>query len=150
MPELPFLHNETVGVYQGRRFLALPDRSDPARPDRRKLWTQPGEDASDLAGFAARPGDDRYERIVHRDELEALYRDRMYFTWRGQRFLATGFTDDTASGYWQGGDVSWARAHDLKGNQYDGYTGTFPIGELDELYVDRRDLLTGQTERRAA
>ncbi|OZM70855.1 hypothetical protein CFN78_23385 [Amycolatopsis antarctica] len=138
-------------MFQGRRFLALRDTSDRSKPNRRKLWTQPGEDVSGLTGFTPRPGGERYERIVHRDELDALYSDRMYFVWKGQTFLVTGFGDDgRVSGYWQGGDIAWAREHGLRGNQYDGHFGTFPVDEVEEFYVERKDLLTGRTERRDA
>jgi hypothetical protein len=90
---------------------------------------------------------ERYEHAKHADQevpvndLDAAYRDKTRATWRGQPFVIDKVEGDKALAGYDGRDAGWAKANGLDGNQYDWFQGWLAVSELEDVHVDRTDLL---------
>lgn len=143
------LLNKSVAEYRGHLFYVYNDPADRTNKDRRLLRSMPGDDVSDLSGFTPEPGVSTSTAVVHRADLDAMYGDAMFFRWRGKPFSVIRIIDDDdLEGYFEGGDSGWAKKNGLSGDQYSGFTRKFKTGEVDDLHIERKDFLTGRTERR--
>lgn len=80
------------------------------------------------------------KRVPIRD-LEELFLERMLFDWRGQPFKITKYSEGSIAGLYLGGSDPWARQQKLKGDQYSGWYGLFQEFEIDNVRVERTDLL---------
>lgn len=87
--------------------------------------------------------------LVHssKADLEQRYRDAMRFFWRGKRFSVQHVEGPQLHAYYSDNDQAWPTKHGLDGNRYDGFTGTFPLDEVDDLHIERKDLITRTTTK---
>ncbi|WP_042427134.1 hypothetical protein [Streptacidiphilus anmyonensis] len=74
------------------------------------------------------------------DQLEAWYRTRWTFLWRGQPFDAVGSGEGQITG-WYAGKELWLIADHLRRIEASAYLGTFPLDEVTDLTEHRTDLL---------
>lgn len=81
------------------------------------------------------------DKEVPVDDLDAAYRDKTRATWRGQPFVLDKVEGDRALAGYDGRDALWAKQNGLDGNQYDGFEGWLDLTELEDVHVDRTDLL---------
>lgn len=75
------------------------------------------------------------------EELDAWYSERMNFDWRGQPFHLSRYRDGRVRGTYLGRDSSWAAAQGLEGSGYEGWLCEVPESEIDNLRVEKIDLL---------
>jgi hypothetical protein len=108
--------NEVMVVYQGHLT-----REEPGKPE---------------ADWVVLRGD-----RIHVDELDALFTERMLFDWQGEPFKLLSYNDGVVAGLFLGGSTPWAREHNLEGDQYTGWYGQFPEAEIDNVRVEKSDLL---------
>jgi hypothetical protein len=93
---------------------------------------------------AGEVGDPALEIDGHRvayDELNAWYRERMMFDWRGQPFHLNSYRNGRVQGAYSSGDSIWAREQGLDGSGYEGWLCDVPESEIGNLRVERFDLL---------
>jgi len=90
------------------------------------------------------PGDPAYEidgQRVPFDELDAWYTERMMFDWRGQPFHIQRCSDGRVRGGYAGDDYDWPPRQGLDGSVYDGWLCDVPESEIENLRVEKTDLL---------
>jgi hypothetical protein len=80
-------------------------------------------------------------RRVAYNELDAWYTERMMFDWRGQPFHLNIYRDGRVQGGYSGFDSSWAREQGLEGSGYAGWLCDVPESEVENLRVEKTDLL---------
>ncbi|MFE6923634.1 hypothetical protein ACFVAV_21600 [Nocardia sp. NPDC057663] len=86
--------------------------------------------------------------LVDPSDLDAWYRWRWTFTWRGQPFNSGGETDDgMINGYFEGNSQSWAEENGLFREEQFIYTGVFPLDEISDLKKENEDLLAWWKEQ---
>lgn len=135
VPEVPDPLDTAVAVYRGERFLAF---DSTLGRDHMTLLTLPGAPAPD--GFQP-ASNGRFERDVPKAELTALYVDSMKFTWRGQPFSVNRIEGDRVLGTFGGRDFGWAKENGLAGDYYNGVVDWFDLADVQDLHVERKDLL---------
>jgi hypothetical protein len=87
-------------------------------------------------------------KTVSVTELDAWYEEQMTATWRGQPFNVTAVENGQAYAGYAGGEYVWAAQNGLDGDQYNGYTATLDVGELNDVRIDRTDHLARWKEKR--
>ena len=108
--------NKTIVVYAGE--IKFPNAGEP------------GDPAFDIDG----------QRVPFED-FDAWYKERMMFDWRGQPFYLDRYRDGRVQGGYSGYDGGWAREQGLEGNQYEGWLCDVPEAEIENVRVERMDLL---------
>lgn len=119
-----------IGVQQ-RYFLTRLDPGDPP----------PG-------GAAFEPEIRDHGLLVDPADLEAWYSSRWVFTWRGEEFVALSRTEGEVEGQLRGVNDPWARANGLTVLEPGLAQGGFPLGEVEDLHEEHRDLLAEWVARR--
>jgi hypothetical protein len=79
--------------------------------------------------------------LVPYDELDAWYTERMLFDWRGQPFHLDRYRDGRVQGGYLGYDSYWAREQGLEGSGYEGWLCDVPESEVENVRVEKTDLL---------
>lgn len=115
--------NRRVVVYQGQVATNV-------RPG------QPGDRALIINGT----------RVPH-DEFDAWYIERMLFDWHGQPFGLERYRDGRVYGTYSGTNGFWARDNNLEGNQYEGWRLNVPESEIENLRVEKIDILERERYR---
>jgi hypothetical protein len=87
------------------------------------------------------------QRVPDQD-LAAWYRERMLFDWQGQPFHIHRYIDGRVLGAYVGRDFAWAEKSDLEGNLYDGWLCDLPEWEIENVRIERTDLLEWERYRR--
>jgi hypothetical protein len=80
-------------------------------------------------------------QLVPYDELDAWYTERMLFDWRGQPFHLDTYRNGRVYGGYLGYDSGWAREQGLEGSQYDGWMCDAPESEIENLRIEKIDIL---------
>lgn len=74
--------------------------------------------------------------------LDEWFSEDVVFEWRGREFLFGRYVDDdTVTGMFLGGDMNWANANGLLGNQYDGWYCKISESDIDRVFIDKFDIL---------
>jgi hypothetical protein len=94
-----------------------------------------------------RAGDDTIY-LVDPAQLDAWYRSRWTFTWRGEPFTSIGASSDTVTGYYEGSNAAFADEN-LTRTGTTEYRGTVPLAEVEDLTEHREDLLAAWHEKQA-
>jgi hypothetical protein len=81
------------------------------------------------------------------EELDAWYVERMLFDWRGQPFHLWRYRDGRVYGTFLGNDLTWPRDKGLEGNQYEGWILNVPENEIENLRVEKIDILERERYR---
>ncbi|BFU48049.1 hypothetical protein [Krasilnikovia sp. MM14-A1004] len=107
---------------------------------------------------ALHPGGPAPEGLVYDEELEgygtpidisdldAWYRPRWTFTWRGKEFYALSRRGDMVEGVLYGQDP-WAAANGVDVIERGVAQGAFPLSEVEDLHETREDLLANWKAR---
>lgn len=80
------------------------------------------------------------ERVPYED-VDAWFKERMMFDWRGQPFHVNSSRSGRVQGAYVGTDGGWAQQQGLEGNQYEGWLCDVPECEIENLRIERTDLL---------
>ena len=81
------------------------------------------------------------------EELDAWYAERMLFDWRGQPFHLWRYRDGRVDGAFAGNDLTWPLDKGLEGNRNDGWFLTAPESEIENLRIEKIDILERQRYR---
>lgn len=94
---------------------------------------------ADGAAWSGEPG--YWVAEVPFTELDAWYEERLIARWRGELFDVTEVDGDRVAAWYLGQrDSVWATANGLDGDWYNGFTGWFPVDEV-EFWIEHTDLL---------
>lgn len=117
MPPIPLRREDVTALYQGRYWHS---------------GTGPkGSDCVDLDGT-----------LVRKNDLDALFSERLLFDWRGETFIFSSAKDGHVSGSWSHAySDERARELGLDGDPWMGWGGTFPESEIDNVRIDHYDIL---------
>ena len=134
-------YSQEMAEYRGEVFFAGAENAD-------QVWIRkvPGTTYANADGFQTYGN--RELKTVNVTELDAWYRETCTATWRGQPFNIVSTNDGKAEAGYAGGEYVWAAQNGLEGDQYNGYRATLDVGELDDVQVDRTDLLARWKENR--
>jgi hypothetical protein len=94
-----------------------------------------------------RVGDDTVY-LVHPGQLDAWYRSRWTYTWRGEPFTSIGVSDDMLTGSYTGANAAFAKEHLTRVGAVE-YEGTVPLAEVEDLTEHREDLLAAWRDGQA-
>ena len=81
------------------------------------------------------------------EELDAWYVERMLFDWRGQPFHLWRYRDGRVYGTFLGNDLTWPKDKGLEGNQYEGWRLNVPESEIENLRIEKIDILERERYR---
>jgi hypothetical protein len=74
-------------------------------------------------------------------ELDAWSEEQLIARWRGELFAVTKVDGDRVAVWYLGQrDSAWATANGLAGDWYNGFSGWFPVDEV-EFWIEHTDLL---------
>ena len=108
--------NKSVVVYRGKVSYPVP--------------SEPGDPAVLVDG----------QRVPYED-LDAWYRERMLFDWRGQPFDIDRYIDGRVLGGYVGRDFDWADQSGLDGSRYAGWVCDLPEREIGNVRIEKTDIL---------
>jgi hypothetical protein len=81
------------------------------------------------------------------EELDAWYAEGMLFDWRGQPFKLWRYRDGRVDGTFIGNDLTWPQDKGLKGNRNDGWFLNAPESEIENLRIEKTDILERERYR---
>ena len=132
-------YSQEMAEYRGETYFA--------GAEGRHVWIRkiPGVTYANAEGFQTYGN--RELKTVAVEELQAWYLETMKATWRGQPFNIVRTANGKAEAGYAGGEYVWAAQNGLEGDQYNGYTGTLDVDELENVQVDRTDFLARWKEK---
>ncbi|MBF9072350.1 hypothetical protein [Streptacidiphilus fuscans] len=104
------------------------------------------EDDPMPAGLRPDPQDPTRVFLADPGQLEAWYRTRWTFRWRGEAFDAEGSSGGRITGWYAGRRLDRVADH-LQRIEASAYLGTFPLDEVTDLTEHRTDLLAEWKEQ---
>ena len=132
-------YSQEMAEYRGETYFA--------GAEGQHVWIRkiPGVTYANADGFQTYGN--RELKTVAVGELQAWYLETMKATWRGQPFNVVRTANGKAEAGYAGGEYVWAAQNGLEGDQYNGYTGTLDVDELENVQVDRTDFLARWKEK---
>ncbi|MFB9904409.1 hypothetical protein [Allokutzneria oryzae] len=133
-------YSPEMAEYRGETYFAGAEGPD-------HVWIRkvPGVAYANAEGFQTYGN--REFATVAVEELQAWYFERCTATWRGQRFAVVMIHDGKAEAGYAGGDYVWAAQNGLEGDQYNGFRATLNVDELENVQIERTDLLARWREK---
>jgi hypothetical protein len=74
-------------------------------------------------------------------DLDEWYSEKSVCRWRGEPFDVMGVDGDVVKGTYAGRDMFWAVEAGLTRLDYAWFIGDLPLSEVEDLHVQRTDLL---------
>ncbi|WP_394835879.1 hypothetical protein LVJ94_03085 [Pendulispora rubella] len=143
--KMPSHPGEQMAQYRGETYFK--NTRQFTMSDRVYIMKMPDTVYSSNEGFELSTLCGLWQIAVPVDDLDAWYRDVMYFRWRDTDFGVESFQNGKVHGCWFGHDASWCEQNGVKGDWYNGYFHWVDVAEV-ELYIVHEDFLARRKAER--